>query len=55
MLTEQWFRDNPFETQPLPDGRLAWFDPDLNKFLVGSANPDGCDDAQEFDNFGDIS
>lgn len=47
-MDETTLRANPFETYQAGDGEVIWFDPDLNAFLRGPAEPDGSDEATEY-------
>lgn len=53
MPTEQELLDNPFKTYNLSDGYIIWYDRDLGVFLVSPEDPDGCDEAEEFETFQD--
>ena len=48
MPTEESLRSNPFEPQALPDGTTAYYDPDNGDFYHGPADPDGCDEFDEY-------
>ncbi len=50
--TEQDLVAKPFETFSVGEN-VIWYDGDLELFMVGSADPDGCDDAEEFDTYGE--
>jgi hypothetical protein len=49
--TEQDLVAKPFETFDAGEGRVIWYDRDLELFMVGDAEPDGADSAEEFDTY----
>jgi len=49
--TEQELIAKPFDTFKAGEGRVIWYDRDLELFMVGDEEPDGADSAEEFDTF----
>ncbi len=51
-VTQEWLVNNPFEQKQVGE-LLVHYDPDLEAFVVGEADADGCDALEEFEDFND--
>jgi len=53
--SEQTLRETPYQTYPLGDETVVWWDEDLSAFLVGPEEPDGADEATEYATYAELA